>query len=179
MVWGAIWLDSWGSPHRSELVIMPRDFESEKHGYSGNSYIKTLEEGLLPYYQPGVRFQQDNVRIHEARHVKRWFEDHGIWVVKWPRYSPDLNPIEHMWHALKRLLHKLYPDIDKLGHSQEDLDYLCKCMKEAWKKIPNSLIFKLIDGMPVVWMPCARQKAGRRSTYPGPYYLSLHRKLAI
>jgi len=93
MVWGAIWLDSRGRPHRSELVIMPRDFESEKHDYSGNSYIKALEEGLLPYYQPGVRFQQDNARIHEARHVKRWFEDHGILVMKWPRYSPDLTQL--------------------------------------------------------------------------------------
>jgi hypothetical protein len=53
-----------------------------------------------------------------------------------------------MWHALKRMLHKLYPDIDKLGDSQEDLDYLCKCMKEAWRKIPNSLILRLITTMP-------------------------------
>jgi transposase len=148
MVWGAIWLDNRGRPRRSELVIMDRDFESKKTGYSGKSYIKALEEGLLPYYQPGVRFQQDNASIHRAKDVCEWFERHGIWVIEWPPYSPDLNPIEHMWHALKRLVHKLYPDLDKLGRSQEDLDYLCKCLKEAWKKIPNSLIYKLITSMP-------------------------------
>ena len=71
MVWGAIWLDSRGRPHRSELVIMSRDAEAQKNGYTGRSYIQALEEGLLPFYEPGVRFQQDNAKIHVSTLTKR------------------------------------------------------------------------------------------------------------
>jgi hypothetical protein len=38
MVWGAFWDDG-----RSNLYIMDRDFESAKHGYSGNSYLEVLD----------------------------------------------------------------------------------------------------------------------------------------
>jgi hypothetical protein len=40
MVWGVIWLGG-----RSKLVIMKRDENSARGGYSTNSYIATLEEG--------------------------------------------------------------------------------------------------------------------------------------
>lgn len=73
MVWAAIWLDNRGRPYRSELIIMERDSESPRNGYSSYSYIKALEVGLLPYYQPGVRFQQDNARIHTSAAVQRFF----------------------------------------------------------------------------------------------------------
>jgi len=36
-------------------------------GYNAQSYIWALEEGLLPVYQPGLVFQQDNAPIHTAR----------------------------------------------------------------------------------------------------------------
>jgi transposase len=52
MVWAAVWLDERGCPRRSELVIMERDENSTRNGYSGESYIKTLEKGLLPHWRP-------------------------------------------------------------------------------------------------------------------------------
>lgn len=38
MVWAAFW----GNKKRCPLYIMDRDFESEKHGYSANSYLEVL-----------------------------------------------------------------------------------------------------------------------------------------
>jgi hypothetical protein len=133
MVWGA----SWTSPPRKAVTI------------HGSSYIRTLEEDLLPYYQPGVRFQQDNGLIHTCNQATEWFECHGIWVAEWPLpYSQDPKPIKHMWHALKRIVYMFYANLNKLGRSKEDLACLCRRLKEAWRRIPNSLIHRILNTMP-------------------------------
>ena len=86
--------------------------------------------------------------IHTAGVTIEWLEFHGIWVLEWPPYSPDLNPIEHLWWALKKLVHKLYPELKRMGNSERDWEALRSALKEAWKKIPNSLIRKLIFSIP-------------------------------
>ena len=73
MIWGAIWLGG-----RSEIVIMVRDSDSAGNGYTSWSYIEALKQGLLPVYQPGTFFQQDNAKIHVSRATQSFFEEHGI-----------------------------------------------------------------------------------------------------
>jgi transposase len=148
MVWGAIWVTRNGRVGRSELVIMPRDPQSKRGGYSANSYMETLQKGLLPNYLPGQIFMQDNAPIHNAQVTQIFLEEHGIWTLEWPPYSPDLNPIEHLWWALKKIVHKLHPEFEKLGNSEEEWDQFCAALKEGWRKIPNSLIRTLIWSMP-------------------------------
>ena len=55
MVWGSIWLGGW-----SKLVVMEQDYISNQGGFTANSYIKTLEDGMVEHYRPGLIFQQDN-----------------------------------------------------------------------------------------------------------------------
>ena len=120
MVWGSIWVTPGGRVGRSPLVIMDRDYTSPKSGYTAWSYCRALEEGLLPQYKPGERFLQDNAKIHTAKITNEWLESHRIQTVKAPPYSPDLNPIKHMWWALKKKLYKLYPKLNQLGELKEE-----------------------------------------------------------
>ena len=80
-------------------------------------YLKLLEYLVLPVMQRindtigDAVFQQDNAPVHTASVVTEWFERYNIQVNEHPPYSPDLNPIEHVWVVLKQQLHKQYPDI--------------------------------------------------------------------
>ena len=91
MVWGAIWLGG-----RSDLVVMERDPDAPRGGYSACSYIQVLDDQIPTMYEPGMVYMRDGARIHTAASVNEWLEEHGIECLDWPAYSPDLNPIEHL-----------------------------------------------------------------------------------
>jgi transposase len=64
MVWACVWLDERGRPRRSKLIIMERDPNAKKRGYSAKSYMEALTKGLLPHYWRSQLFMQDNAGIH-------------------------------------------------------------------------------------------------------------------
>jgi hypothetical protein len=51
MVWACVWVDERGQARRSALVIMKRNPNAKKHGYSAKGYMEALTKGLLPYYK--------------------------------------------------------------------------------------------------------------------------------
>ena len=142
MIYAAFWYDG-----RSELIAMERDVLAQREGYSARSYIWALEEGLMPVYEPLDIYQMDNAPIHMSNLVKEWLETHGVWTLDFPPYSPDLNPIEHLWLALKRKILELHPELEQMGQSKEDLERLIKACKEAWLAIDQGLMRRLIDSM--------------------------------
>jgi DDE superfamily endonuclease len=143
IVWGAIWLGG-----RSDLVLMERDKESERGGYSANSYLKILDEEMPKCFEPGRVFMQDNASIHIAKKVAQWFEDNGILILDWPPYSPDMNPIEHVWAKMKEWIVQHYPELSKLGKSQAAYNQLAKAIEEAWDTVDQEYIDNLIRDMP-------------------------------
>jgi hypothetical protein len=147
MVWAAVWVTPGGRISRSPLVIMKRDEGSPGRGYTSWSYQQALDEGLLPNYKPGDRFLQDNSGVHTAKATKLYLERHGIWTLEHPPHSPDLNPIEHLWWALKQAMHQAYPEFDILGDSQEQWDKFCTALQEVWLSIPDELIRRCIHSM--------------------------------
>ena len=95
------------------------------------------------------RFQQDNARVHTARHTCQWFADNALTLEDHPPLSPDLNPIEHSWVELERRLYIQYPDIlDTRGGPNRIRQRLAEVLPLVWATIPNSFFEKLWRSMP-------------------------------
>jgi len=164
MVWASVWLDERGRPRRSKLIIMQRDFNAPKGGYSTQSYIETLKQGLLPHWRRSQLFMQDNARIHTSRAARAWLTSKHITPIQWPPYSPDLNPIEHLWWHLKKRMHKFYPQYNNYRVAEEEWEGFCEALKECWRRIPSSLIKHLIMSMPRRMAAC-RKAHGLQTKY--------------
>lgn len=155
MVWAAFW----GYGERCKLYIMDRDFESLKNGYSANSYLAVLEERVLESYHDDLVFMQDNAPIHTAHVVRDWFYLNGVRTTDWPPYSPDLNPIENAWWALKKLAMEKYPEVmTSSGKTEEDIKKLEDVLKVCWDELPDSLFESLIQSMPRRMEACIEAK---------------------
>jgi hypothetical protein len=148
MVWGCFY-----NLGRTPLYIMDRDFESKKHGYSAESYLEGLEAEVRPLFERldrGYEFMQDNASIHTAGKVKAWFLDQAITLLKnWPPFSPDLNPIEHIWWILKKRVFEMFPEIavDKSmsEHSRQRLE---SALQAAWDTLDKESFDVLYQSMP-------------------------------
>jgi hypothetical protein len=144
-----VWAMFWGTGKRSELYIIDRDFESKKNGYSAASYIEVLDAMLPGHYTDDLYFMQDNALIHTAKKVKQWFEDNGIDTSDWPPYSPDLNPIENAWAALKTKVAEMFPEVwAAKGKTEQDRENMEEALKKAWLALPDELFEELVQSMP-------------------------------
>jgi len=77
------------------------------HGHEGRfnaeSYCAFLEGVLAQTSQPMLLIQ-DGARYHTAAKTQKFFARHAerLMVEQLPAYSPDYNPIEHLWRNIKR-----------------------------------------------------------------------------
>ena len=71
-------------------------------------YIEILEKTLLPFvdevYPDGHRFMADNDPKHTSRMAREFLTENGVNWWRTPAESPDLNPIENLWHELKEYI---------------------------------------------------------------------------
>uniref|UniRef100_A0A8C4T2A2 Tc1-like transposase DDE domain-containing protein n=1 Tax=Erpetoichthys calabaricus TaxID=27687 RepID=A0A8C4T2A2_ERPCA len=98
-------------------------------------YQKILKENV----RPSVRqlklkrswvLQQDNDPKHTSKSTSEWLKKNKMKTLEWPSQSPDLNPIEMLWHDLKKAVHARKPS------NKAELQQFCK---DEWAKIPPDL----------------------------------------
>jgi transposase len=93
----------------------------------------------LPAGGPTRYLLHDNDSRHSAPAVKRVLHGASIVVLDFPPYSPDLNPIENLWHDVQRRMEgrpaATKPEVEQL-------------LAETWAATSSQLCSKLALSMP-------------------------------
>ena len=94
-------------------------------------YVEILRTTLLPFitqkFALGHRFMQDNDPKHTSGLAESFFEANNVNWWKTAPESPDLNPLENMWHELKEYIRGVVKP-----HSKEEL---VEGILEFWKTV--------------------------------------------
>jgi transposase len=91
---------------------------------------------------------QDNASMHTARVVKALLEELNVQLMVWPRYSPDLNPIENLWVLMKGKIYRLHPELTYAEDTVATQEALVLAAMEAWDNIREEIVTNLCETMP-------------------------------
>ncbi|MBW0583659.1 hypothetical protein O181_123374 [Austropuccinia psidii MF-1] len=101
--------------------------------------------GLLPFIawirgRHCLLLMEDNTPIHTARESTNWQNWHDIIKLNLPAHSPNLNPIENVWKAMKSQISKLY--------QSQTVEELHQVINTAWTYFHVNLLNGLLHSMP-------------------------------
>ena len=83
--------------------------------------------------------QRDNAKPHVARVTTQYLRQNNFNVMDdWPALSADLNPIEHCWDYLKKMIRKLQLD------NVKDLQ---TAIRREWQRFPLGNIRRQVRSM--------------------------------
>ena len=130
MVWACF-----SSKGVGEIKIINEIMNSEE-------YCRILHSSLLKsaddLHMKNFIFQQDNNPKHTSALITEYLDIKRIKTMSWPPQSPDMNPIENLWHYLKTKIAQRNPkNIRELG----------EITIEEWKRIPKDMCQRLVDSM--------------------------------
>ena len=76
---------------------------------NGDEFKEFLENDLAPKLWNGAGVVMDNLSAHKVSGVEEILEAVGARAIYMSPYSPEFNPIEHLWWTLKSFLRKFAP----------------------------------------------------------------------
>ena len=131
MVWGGI-----TAAGKTPLVTVRGNLTAHRY----------VDEILRPHVvaaiqNQGQTFMHDNAPAHRARLTTQFLHENNVPVLQpWPAYSPDLNPIEHLWDLLDR-------GIRRRQNQPQTLLQLERALHEEWNNIPQQTVQRFIESM--------------------------------
>ena len=78
---------------------------------------------------------------HTSSLVETTLQKLQIRPLYWPAQLPDLNPIEHVWRAIKRQLNRYLEPPDGVHE-------LWRRVQVEWSRVPRTLPYALVASMP-------------------------------
>lgn len=84
------------------LKLLPKSMD-------GKLFKEFVKEELVPKLWKGAVVVMDNLNAHKVEGVKEMIEAAGAKILYLSRYSPDFNPIEHLWWELKAFIRRFKP----------------------------------------------------------------------
>lgn len=124
--------------------------ESPRGGVNSIRILETYQQWLptLICNRSEAIFMHDGSRTHTARRVLDWLRDKESFIMDWPAYSPDLNPIENLFALLKDKVLKMFPKIYDMPNNEETRGYLTAAAQTAWSQIDPDVLRRLSESMP-------------------------------
>jgi transposase len=134
MIWGCITYHGVGT-----LCRVIGNINSEK-------YVDIFDNNLWPviarhFPDNNYMFMDDNAPVHRSIFSTNYKTNNNIIMLEWPAQSPDLNPTENVWLAIKR---KLQSHIHRINTAAE----LFEKISEIWTSFTVEYIKSLYVSLP-------------------------------
>lgn len=105
------------------MIVTPNGLISHRiinRTLDAENYIGILSSLTIPHMKlngNNLMLQQDNSPVHTAKKVKLFLQNAGLYSIKWPARSPDLNIVEDIWKAISDIVYDGYqfnrkPDLE-------------------------------------------------------------------
>ncbi|EWS75794.1 DDE family endonuclease (macronuclear) [Tetrahymena thermophila SB210] len=109
------------------------------------AYIQCLETSLLPFTQrtygrkQWILFQ-DGAQSHTSKQTQQWLTANKIEILQNFAWSPDTNPIELVWMAMKKMFKKI-----NYNQKIKNKDDLIAIINEIWNNLDQNIIINCIN----------------------------------
>lgn len=165
MFWGAY---TYGHHHPlvhvRKRTIEEKTTKNDRLGMNAQQYCDEILDAHLAPFVNGLESTGDEYIVVEDGHpahtsvmARQRRLQTGLRKMDWCGNSPDLNPIENVWYALKRRLKRRWRDPNKRPHSKEEL---VEAAKEEWEKLNWRVMDKFIDSLPARVAMVIRRNGG-------------------
>ena len=105
------------------------------------NYVNVLEKHMVANFKSHHcnYFMHDGAPAHRAKLVSTFLNNNNIDVLDWPGNSPDLNPIENVWHVMKNELQNVKPT---------NIFKMKEALTNIWQQLDTDYFSKLAESMP-------------------------------